>query len=1036
MVTTTGQGDLRPRGGQGGREERQGSSLNRSTREIEERIKRTASNLADTLEIGVQNGMEAAAANDIDAATKERQDHEEMVDSDKSETTTSYEQEFPALAMGATVRNKRTVRGSPVQKANATSDTSTSTTSANSTRTSDTDTSTSTTSDRDSCTVTPRKLQDSFDGENESCKDTPEKTKMHIEFNKDDIAKATKHKDQTWGSQCESSDESNSFETESNSDESTQTYTQPEETKKTENANELKRHFDNKRARKNNGGGRGNGRGAARLRTETISTNLDKIDENEELETSESPQDSTDGDTTETDDDEISDEQFANSSFATPNKNNATGHIKSKGTKVSEDNQEANISEKIDNKKFITGILFSKIGPSAQKDVYSTDIIDVMGQVFKKDINAIILPHNRSKVGAMDYTKFMRSQGMDYAKFLNLQMDQWGAPTEGKTKTAYSFYVASDVIEEDLKILREDKELKQILADQSIQMSTHKLHQSCDAMVGWFLGKTQFHTHRTGMEDRLQAHLQESQAKCNLKNEGKPTVIPPGYNMPPPIPIAVRNRTHVYGETTADVVAIFVGKADENTINALLQEYPFPLVTIIPQNCKKHHGEEWNKRLELHNSLVSGSTAVKITDANSIFSKLLIEEVIRDAQASSKIIDVAKKRSNAQDDIIHVQFLKDYKDGVLQWLNDKISYLVHTKGLKNHPKIASETDQSTKSTWKTSDRKKPSAPPPPPLTKFEHLLTQPKYSETKKSTTVGSVKQRRNRQIPAAIIIGPRPSTSAGQQPKSYSQAAQAENSVTTQSNSSEAETSLGSPDRSTTSTVKTQREMQLEKDLKSVTDALETSQKVLSETQNALVTTQNDLKSALEANEIIKEEMNQAIAAMKNKMENQEEQTRLQSEKQTNMEASFNHQLEEQSAQMERMQALMQQFMATSHQQNHLEEQITTPVQHKKRLDTKGTPLGISTAENIQMPATAPPPNQRQFTFPAPYQQPYPHYNHQGMPPYHTGMSAQGMYHQQPGMQMQHGFHDQHFSNPYMPPQTNFGTLQGPLPEGGSGYQ
>ena len=145
---------------------------------------------------------------------------------------------------------------------------------------------------------------------------------------------------------------------------------------------------------------------------------------------------------------------FANSSFAKSNKNNASSkeQIQRHKTKA-RITKTANISAKIDNKTFITGILFSKIGPSAQKDVYSTDIINLMGQVFKKDINAIILPHNRSKVGAMDHTKFMRSQGMDYTKFLDLQMDPWGAPTEGKTKTAFSFYVASDVIEEDLKNL-------------------------------------------------------------------------------------------------------------------------------------------------------------------------------------------------------------------------------------------------------------------------------------------------------------------------------------------------------------------------------------------------------------------------------------------------------------------------------------------------------------------------------------------------------------------------------------------------------
>ena len=65
----------------------------------------------------------------IDGTTEMRR-AEEMIDSENCDTKSAYDKDFPALASAATVRNKRTIRGSPVDKAIAASDTSTSPTSA------------------------------------------------------------------------------------------------------------------------------------------------------------------------------------------------------------------------------------------------------------------------------------------------------------------------------------------------------------------------------------------------------------------------------------------------------------------------------------------------------------------------------------------------------------------------------------------------------------------------------------------------------------------------------------------------------------------------------------------------------------------------------------------------------------------------------------------------------------------------------------------------------------------------------------------
>jgi hypothetical protein len=725
-------------------------------------------------------------------------------------------------------------------------------------------------------------------------------------------------------------------------------------------------------------------------------------------------------------DDDIDVEDMARSAF---------GRSTQKKTKTATGNRnkpeektlvtDPDIATEVANKKYNFGLLFSKIGPTASTAVYSGDIESIIASVLNRDPEAYILPHNNSFVQAVGRKQFASMKGMDYTKFFDLRQIDWGSPVENKRKATFSFYVASEHLKEDLISLREDDTMKRALNDQNITMSRHKLLQSLDAPIGFLLGKTQQHTYRDEMEKRIQIHLQDSQAKQQLKEKGKPEFIPEGMELPPFIPVSAKPRTLQAGETKAEVITIFVGEHDHTLVKDLLKKYPFTGVNIIPYEFKKTHKGQWENHLEIHNILVNTSAAVKIMDADEKFRKLLTRRVDSDPAAKTHIIDVARRMRTAKDNTLYAQTTADSKEWVQQWLTSKISSICAANNLENQPYIETDYDSTRRSTEDQGTA--------PPTTVFHYLLQQPKHNSIK-NTSQSATRGPSARKVPATIIIGRRPEKSQEQTTaRSYSQIAQSQDAATKRSSKQSTVGSLGSPDRSTTSTVKTQREIELEEDLKSITSALETSRKVLVETQSSLARTQHDLKTSMEDNETIKEQMNQAIEEMKNQMENQKEETRMQKEKQDRLEVTFNNQLEAQRIQMQKMEEMMRQQMEMlNHQQNENQRQ-GTPLQTKKRLDTKETPpLRHSNTENNGIQQMAPQMQQPLYDYQYPHQS-YHSPSHQSAQQYQPGMHAHGSY-PYPG-RTQYDLHDQHFVNQQMPPQRPHEMSQGPLQEGGPQY-
>jgi hypothetical protein len=357
-------------------------------------------------------------------------------------------------------------------------------------------------------------------------------------------------------------------------------------------------------------------------------------------------------------DDDLTSDDIANSAFANKNKGR-TETTKGKNTKATEDKVAAETTSwsQVRKKKHNFGILFSKIGPSNTTEVYSGDMEQLVHCIFECDPEAYLLPHNNSSVGAVSKETFSKMKGMDYTKFFNLGHTAWGSRIENKKKIAFSCYITSDVLTEDLKMIREHTATRIALREQNVNMARHKLLESLDASIGFFLGKTQEHTYRGEMEQRLQTHLQSIEAKQIAQENGKQESQGENTELPPLIPLSAKLRTIQHEDIQAEVVKVFVGAKDESRVKSMLQKEPFPVVKIVPYEYRRQHEDQWKKHLEIHNILVSNSAAIKIMDANERFRGILMRHLEEDKATHAQIIDITRRMTTAPRDIL-------YKNGI------------------------------------------------------------------------------------------------------------------------------------------------------------------------------------------------------------------------------------------------------------------------------------------------------------------------------------------------------------------------------------
>ena len=500
----------------------------------------------------------------------------------------------------------------------------------------------------------------------------------------------------------------------------------------------------------------------------------------------------------------------------------------------------------------------------------------------------MILPHHKNPVQALSRKQFESMDEADFARFFDIQIEQWGHKREDNWRTSMSFYVASDKVEPNLKLLRDHTGMEKVL-------SNHTLHESADEAIGFLLGKSQQFTWRDEIVDRIQKHLQH----CQLMDQMDTTDPTSSPNL---IPLTAKLRIIKDSGISAEVITIFSGKKDARKVLALLEQYPFQDVDIVPYSMKRTHPQAWTQRIQIHNIQTNDSRAVRIYRVSDQVREALARNLRLDQEARTRVLDLARLKSTSDGNTLYIQCNKADKQWVTTWISTHsqppvICTLLNIEA-DGFPYIDEESMISGSKSMRTRDSNTTTNTPPP--TRFQHMLENPRYTQPNKDGASGS--SRRSASVPKAIITGPRPVTVSAA--RSYAKV------TSTNTGESNSRSTLSSPDRSTTSTIKTQREMELEEELS-------TARSQLKETQQKLIDTNEQLKATQQAHDNLRSLLQESVNSI---------QTQLQAQREE-MEESLNRKLAEQ----------WQQFQSHMVLQNT--DPMTTPQHPRKRQDTRHTP-------------------------------------------------------------------------------------------------
>jgi hypothetical protein len=130
-------------------------------------------------------------------------------------------------------------------------------------------------------------------------------------------------------------------------------------------------------------------------------------------------------------------------------------------------------------KRFNTvGIKLVRVGKRGETAYHPQDIAQFFKEISRIDPEAIILNHKKEMRSAKTVHAMATGSTMDYAKYLDLRTDNWGGPSEQRSRTMWMCYVASDSITPSLQVLRTDSRINQYLLNGNISMQFTKLLES------------------------------------------------------------------------------------------------------------------------------------------------------------------------------------------------------------------------------------------------------------------------------------------------------------------------------------------------------------------------------------------------------------------------------------------------------------------------------------------------------------------------------------------------------------------------------
>ena len=247
--------------------------------------------------------------------------------------------------------------------------------------------------------------------------------------------------------------------------------------------------------------------------------------------------------------------------------------------------------------------------------------------------------NTKSVKSIADMCKMVR---MDFNGYLDIANVKWGKPSEGKTRTTLSFWIATDCVKRNLWEIRQDTTFQEFLMMGQCRIQPTKLTESQSKVVGVLEGKSPQHTNRMELEQKLSQHL-SSKSK---QNRSIPVNIVP----------LTENGTQVLGFT--------VGSKDARAAETILKEHPFPDLGIILYSWKRSHKNDYNQRIDQHKMICQQSKAFKIETMDLEHTLPLFNTYMRTSPVSAAIVDVCTATHSVRTGTVYVQYLEAHRDSV------------------------------------------------------------------------------------------------------------------------------------------------------------------------------------------------------------------------------------------------------------------------------------------------------------------------------------------------------------------------------------
>jgi hypothetical protein len=508
---------------------------------------------------------------------------------------------------------------------------------------------------------------------------------------------------------------------------------------------------------------------------------------------------------------------------------------------------------------YSVGVHVSKMVQHDEGGFHPDDITMLLDLIQQIDPTVLFLPYNNNQ-------KLMRTwkqlpSNHNFTSMMNVKLMPWGRAAENKTRTEMSFYIASDSIA-SIRDITSDLPTQAFLSKTGFRLGYHALHESSRRSVGFLLGKSVAKAYWNDLTDRLSEHIQDTLKMMRHLSSQTAKTGPKETPIPAVIPIQLNPTTLFIGEVETKALSIFVGVKDKAFLERLLQKYPLQDVEIVADSWKRSDPDEYANRLTLHNILEENSTAIKITDTSEDM-RLRLRADRYAATCADLIIDVAEGRDTPVTGLLYVQCLLKDRPAVLQWVQDTLEiFMEDNPDTPTKPIIAGiqpklDSPKNSVRTFNTTTTKKTtksiiSVTP----SRYAHILTAPNINTT--TTTKGTKPSRRD--VPKAINV----------KVISYAQILARENKEPAQSDvmstgSKSDNSNTSKSDNSTletTSTSKTQREIELEH----INETLTQETKILQQKYDSLWTENTGLRDRLQQ----VEEESQSTAKRMNAMEKQ----------------------------------------------------------------------------------------------------------------------------------------------------------------------